>query len=77
MSDEKPMTWKVERRGLVLPSGNLMTAACIHRKAGACGGCFARFYVLLDELAKSADPKALILQVEQVMKAEFKEKAKR
>lgn len=71
MSNDKPATWTIFKGRLVLPSGNLMTASCKHRKAGACGACYARLYqvlMLIDEAPDRA--KALISEVTQVMKAE-------
>lgn len=55
-----------------LPSGNLMRATCVHRKApGACGGCYARFMWALDEIGSGrAQPKDLLVTIRRVMEME-------
>lgn len=72
MSNEsKPATWTIHKGRLVLPSGNLMSASCKHRKAGACGGCYARLYQVLSLIEETPErAKALISEVTRVMKAE-------
>jgi hypothetical protein len=78
MSGQKPRdpdAGKVIGGKFVLPSGNMMQASCHHRKAGACGGCYARFYVLIDDveavvLADPAEALRLIVDLGTRMKAE-------
>lgn len=48
-------TWEVKPDGLVTPAGNRMKASCKHRKNGACGGCYARLYVLMEEIEKDPE----------------------
>lgn len=67
-------TWKVEKGRLVLPSGNLMAASCHHRKGYACGGCYARLYVALDEVSKAPErAKDIIDALTRQMQAEVRD----
>lgn len=64
------LAWRVEKKRLVLPSGNTMTATCHHSRSGACGGCYARVFVAFREALEADDPKSVLLAVQAAMRAE-------
>lgn len=62
---------KVVDGKFILPSGNGMTASCHHQRKGACGGCYARMAVLMDDI--EADPLDAVHHIKRAsaaMKAE-------
>jgi hypothetical protein len=64
--------WEVTGKGFVTEAGNLMRASCAHRSdMKACGGCYARLQVLLDEIERTpSDAARLIAEVTDAMKRE-------
>lgn len=72
-----PPEWRVnrQRKAFVTESGNLMRAGCHHsRGPTACGGCYARLQVLLDELEQHPSKASeLVAQVRGAMKREGQE----
>jgi hypothetical protein len=66
MIDPSSLLLKVERGSLISAKGDKMSASCHHRKSGACGGCYARFW-----LALKAIQEAPVLDVYAIVDAVF------
>lgn len=62
--------WRVAGGKFDTELGHWMTASCHRQRKGACGGCYARLSVALDQALEEEDPKALIREVHAAMKAE-------
>jgi hypothetical protein len=61
----------VERGALRDNKGGSISVSCRHRKAGACGGCYARMYLALKGIEAGAkEAKAVAESVFAAMRAE-------
>lgn len=56
-----PMAGRVVKRKLVTASGSTMQVGCIHTTTAgtACGGCFARLWLLVQDLTKAIEERRL------------------
>lgn len=69
----------IGKDGVQLASGNWMSAACWHRKgrSGACGGCYARTWLVYEAVQKNPRrARAIIKQVQEAMQAEGPKKSR-